>query len=192
MAPHEINSLNNFMMAWRFKDTSFCDSLIDYYNSKTPIRGETGAGVNLSIKDSFDVLIGSDLHSPQYFLKLQECVNAYIENYGFCNAYQKWGILESVQIQKYIPQGAYHRWHCERSGSDNLTNTRHLVFMTYLNDVTDAGETEFFYQHLKLKPEKGLTVLWPADWMFTHRGIPSPTQEKMIVTGWFNFKTPDL
>jgi hypothetical protein len=59
--------------------------------------------------------------------------------------------------------------------------------MTYLNDVNDDGETEFYYQNLKIKPQKGKTVIWPADWTHTHRGITSPTQEKYIITGWFNF-----
>ena len=59
--------------------------------------------------------------------------------------------------------------------------------MTYLNDVTHKGETEFFHQKIKIKPEKGLTLIWPTDWTFTHRGIPSPTEEKYIVTGWFEY-----
>ena len=59
--------------------------------------------------------------------------------------------------------------------------------MTYLNDVNDAGETEFLHQNIKIKPEKGLTIIWGADWTFTHRGIPSPTEEKTIVTGWLSF-----
>ena len=29
-----------------------------------------------------------------------------------------------------------------------------------------------------------MTLIWPADWTFTHRGVPSPTQEKIITTGW--------
>jgi len=32
-----------------------------------------------------------------------------------------------------------------------------------------------------------LTLIWPTDWTFTHRGVPSLTEEKYIVTGWFNF-----
>jgi hypothetical protein len=35
-----------------------------------------------------------------------------------------------------------------------------------------------------VSPKKGLTLIWPADWTFTHRGVPSPTQEKIITTGW--------
>ena len=64
--------------------------------------------------------------------------------------------------------------------------SRHLVFMTYLNDVKDDGQTEFYYQRLKIKPEKGLTLIWPADWTFTHRGIASNSEDKYIVTGWLN------
>ena len=37
---------------------------------------------------------------------------------------------------------------------------------------------------IKLKPKKGLTVIWPAEWTHTHRGIASMTQDKYIVTGW--------
>ena len=35
--------------------------------------------------------------------------------------------------------------------------------------------------------EKGLTVIWPADWTFTHRGIKAKKEHKYIITGWINF-----
>jgi hypothetical protein len=59
--------------------------------------------------------------------------------------------------------------------------------MTYLNDVYKGGETEFFHQQFKVTPKKGLTLIWPADWTYTHRGIVAPVEEKIIVTGWWNF-----
>ena len=59
--------------------------------------------------------------------------------------------------------------------------------MTYLNDVSDGGETEFMHQNIKVKPQKGLTLIWPADWTFTHRGVASPIETKTIVTGWYHF-----
>ena len=49
----------------------------------------------------------------------------------------------------------------------------------------DQGETEFKYQKIKYKPVKGKSLIWPTDFTHTHRGIPSPTQEKWIATGWF-------
>ena len=58
--------------------------------------------------------------------------------------------------------------------------------MTFLNDLTDEGGTEFLYQDLKVEPKKGLTLIWPSYWTHTHRGVISKTQEKYIVTGWYS------
>eukprot|EP00802_Teleaulax_amphioxeia_P024216 Tamp_24887.p2 GENE.Tamp_24887~~Tamp_24887.p2 ORF type:complete len:102 (+),score=10.64 Tamp_24887:145-450(+) len=90
-------------------------------------------------------------------------------------------------LQYYPPSGGYKTYHTERTGAGEPEGSRHLVFMTYMNDVTDAGGTEFYHQGATIQPVKGLTLIWPADWTFTHRGVPSPTQEKMIITGWFNY-----
>jgi len=61
-------------------------------------------------------------------------------------------------------------------------------YYDYLNDVTDEGETEFFYQKRIIQPRKGLTLIWPASWTHTHKGVPSLTQEKYIITGWISFR----
>jgi hypothetical protein len=86
-------------------------------------------------------------------------------------------------IQKYEPNEGFFGWHCERAG--NKHSDRLLVWMIYLNTVTDRGETEFFYQQHFEEPERGKLVIWPSDWTHLHRGVPSPTQTKYILTGWF-------
>jgi hypothetical protein len=91
-----------------------------------------------------------------------------------------------------LPGQGFKIWHCERSGPVDTCVFRHLVFMTYLNDVTDGGETEWYHQQISIKPQKGLTVIWPVDWTFIHRGVPSSTQTKYIVTGWYSYKTEDF
>jgi hypothetical protein len=59
--------------------------------------------------------------------------------------------------------------------------------MTYLNDIKEGGETEWFHQKLKIKPEKGLTVIWPAEWLYLHRGCVAKKETKYIITGWISF-----
>ena len=59
--------------------------------------------------------------------------------------------------------------------------------MTYLNDIKDGGETYFSSQDLKVKPEKGLTLIWPAYWTHMHKGIPAITEHKMVTTGWLTY-----
>ena len=59
--------------------------------------------------------------------------------------------------------------------------------MTYLNDVDDGG-TEFLYQNLITPAEKGLTLIWPAGFTHTHRGVVSQTKTKYIATGWYSIE----
>ena len=51
-------------------------------------------------------------------------------------------------IQRYHPGEGYHTFHCER-GANSKNLSRVLVWMIYLNDVTDGGQTEFYYQNQK-------------------------------------------
>jgi len=50
------------------------------------------------------------------------------------------GYAEPWLIQHYEPGEGFPSWHCERA--THLTHQRALVFMTYLNDVEDGGETQ--------------------------------------------------
>jgi hypothetical protein len=191
MREHEINKLNNFVGGWYFDDTSICDKLIQYHqNSNKKAEGTLGRRVNKNYKDSTDVMIeDKDLYNEYVNNNLQKVIDEYRKKYIFSDLNSSWDIIEWINIQHYAPGGqAFKVWHTERSGP--ITLDRHLVFMTYLNDITDQGETEFYYQKIKVKPEKGLTLIWGSDWTFTHRGIPSMTQDKYIATGWYNFLQP--
>jgi len=95
------------------------------------------------------------------------------------------GITEEFNIQRYKPGEGFFEWHYERNPHPP-NNNRVLVFMTYLNDAVDAG-THFMYQNITTECKKGLTVLWPADWTYTHKGQISEKEEKTIITGWISY-----
>ena len=183
----EITAEKSFIGGW-FIDPDLCDRLIGHFegcDQKGP--GRTGNGVDKRVKDSTEVNMDISVSIvKEYVVQLQLVTTQYINMYPECARTYRWEV-ESANIQKYDPGGGFYLWHTERTSLDPHVVGRHLVFMTYLNDVTDAGETEFYYQKTKIKPQKGLTLIWPVDWTHTHRGIPSPTQTKYIVTGWFVF-----
>jgi hypothetical protein len=191
MIEHKINKLDNFIMGFYPNDISICDEIIEFYNnSQNKYDGVLASGdVDKNVKHSTDVglLVGTPLWSKYILQFLQPITNLYINKYPECNMYSSWTCMSPVNIQHYKPNGGFFKWHCERLSLHNHVISRHLVFMTYLNDVTDGGETEFYHQKLKVKPERGLTLIWPTDWTFTHRGVTSPSQDKMIVTGWYNY-----
>ena len=190
MREHEINNLDNFICGWYYEDTSTCDKIIQYHNnSEDKFVGVVNhVYVKPNIKNSIDCkLDGDQVLTKEYVDYLQLSVEKYIEKYPYSNMGDPWTIVEPINVQQYIPpNGGFHSWHCERSSCHAPSSNRHLVFMTYLNDVAEGGETEFLHQGLKIKPVKGLTLIWPADWTFTHRGLAS-NEEKYIATGWFNF-----
>lgn len=191
MRPHPINGLNNFISGWYIDNDKLCEDIIEYHKI-APDRTEGKIGeskrIDKSLKDSTDAYLQAnvDLYN-RYGQELQKVLNKYIEQYPECDKCAPFTITEGINIQHYKPEGGYYIWHCERAYPKFPNIARHLVFITYLNDVDDQGETEFKYQNVKIKPERGLTIIFPADWTFYHRGISSPTQEKYIVTGWFNF-----
>jgi hypothetical protein len=172
-------------------DLDLCDEIIEAYTiSPLKYEGSFGMGFNDSVidktrKDTTEITLDAcpELY-VRYAKQLQKCLNLYIEKYITCDWHHPFNVVEKINIQHYKPGASFSVWHTERNGPKS---DRHLVFMTYLNDVTDQGGTEFYNQKLITEPKKGLTLIWPADWTHTHRGIASPTQHKYIVTGWFNY-----
>ena len=178
----------------QYIDVNLCDKIIKFFEENTNLHnpGLVGGGLREDFKKSTDFDIGHTPYAMEYFHELQKVVDMYIEEYPECNSLSPFIIMEGTNIQRYYPSEGFYGWHCERDGAVSMIQDRHLVFMTYLNDIDDEGETEFLYQKLKIKPKKGLTIIWPADWTFTHRGITSPTETKYIVTGWFNFVSSEV
>lgn len=179
----------NFIETYQMEDTGLCDLIIGWFEKYGVKRsGVVGSGyVDKEMKDSTDCLFDGPL-TEEYGCHLAKCIDEYRKKYESCDqVVGPWSIFPFVNIQKYDPGGYYKVFHCERDAGFGKVSQRHLVFMTYLNDIADGGETEFLYQNAKVKPVKGKTLIWPVDWTHTHRGLVSNTETKYIVTGWISF-----
>lgn len=140
----------------------------------------------MSRNDYYHVL---DIFHPEQAILINEYLNkAYQEYCDYFPILREENIYSVKQkIQKTSVGGGFHKWHC-----DNLSATcsrRILVWIIYLNNVHEGGETEFLYQSERIKPLAGKIVLAPADFLHTHRGNPPITNDKYIITGWFNIST---
>ena len=196
--PRKLPFFKDFIWGDFLDNVNVCDNLIDYFeddrSKEFHEEGSIGGYVDRSKKDSTDLTIHPECPHPyivDYLSELSKVCEKYKQKYKWCHeTHDDWGITTCFNIQKYLPNQGFHLWHTEKNTSvgPKFVNTRHLVFMTYLNDVSDGGETEWFYQKLKVKPQKGLTVIWPSEWTHFHRGLVSKTQTKYIATGWYNYK----
>ena len=185
----------NFVGCWMMKNTSICDNLIELFECKknTHRPGLVGDGIaRETVKKSTDIAISphdledesfSDVSS--YIEHLKVCYLDYLEQWDFLKSFLPKVHIGQFNIQKYDEGGHFRKLHSERTSLDVLHRTH--VWMTYLNDVLDGGATEFPMFGLKVKPEKGKTLIWPAEWTHAHLGAVVNNGNKYIITGWMHF-----
>lgn len=117
---------------------------------------------------------------------VKDCIDCYTALYTYSKHNQQKFSNSGFNIQKYSPGKSYNMFHYENNG-DVIHGKRLLAYMTYLNTIDEGGETEFLYQNMKIKPIQGLTLIWPAHWTHTHRGVSAPKETKYIITGWYSY-----
>ena len=176
-------------------DHKIVDGLLEFWDNQrflNVIPGQVYAHGDIQVdpeyKDSLDCIIPAQIAMPMiqdYLGALQGVVDDYINQFPFCNT-SKFRVVEPMSMQHYDKGGGFKKWHTERINSLPGSVYRHLVFMTYLNDVPDGG-TEWYHQDLYIPAKKGYTVVWPADWTHFHRGRVSNTTEKKVITGWLSY-----
>lgn len=97
----------------------------------------------------------------------------------------------AINLQRYTAnEGGYPYWHCELYPKDALCDTLHrtVLWTIYLNDSFEEGETEFLYQHKKIKPKTGSLLIAPTAFTHTHRGNKPINGDKYIATSWVLFQ----
>lgn len=97
--------------------------------------------------------------------------------------------LDEINLQRYTKgKGGYHHWHSEHfpHPSDQQQKSLHrvLLWLIYLNDIEQGGETEFFYQQAKISPSQGSLVLAPCTFTHTHRGSIPISNDKYVLASW--------
>ena len=147
----------------------------DLYNS--------GAEMWFSLHRQFTALFNEQMF---------KAVMDYKRNCGgpaFADAIERTVVFDT-KFQKTRPGEGFHNWHFE---SDSLCHGRRMCAVSlYLNDIDEGGETEFLHQHLRIKPQAGMGLIWPAGYTHTHRGNPPLNQTKYILTTWLQYVNPPI
>ena len=190
----EKNNLNpNFIGSWLI-ESKLCDEITTYFenNQQKQVQGSTSNGFNLKFKDRKDItILPKELSLPKneiykkYFEILFECYKDYNLQWPFLASIIDHLEIGNFNIGKYLPGQHFQKIHCERSSLSTLH--RLFAFMTYLNDVEEGGSTYFNHYDLDIKPKKGLTLIWPAEWTHSHKGNVLKSGTKYIITGWLTF-----
>lgn len=114
---------------------------------------------------------------------IASCLDEYIQQYSAISHKKFYSHHSKVQ---HTPEGGgYHVWHDELGEMVDYAD-RVLVWMLYLNEDFEGGETEFLFQKRRIKPSTGTVVIWPAYFTHYHKGNLVLKGDKYVITGWWH------
>ena len=189
-----ITKQPHFIGCWNLGNNDLCDEIVKFFenNKDKQTRGVFSGGYNPEEKKTTDITIHpKDLENSEYaplkkyIGELHKCYLEYQNEWPFLKSTLKNIHVGSFNIQKYLPGDHFSKLHSERTDLSGLH--RLFAWMTYLNEVKDGGYTNFNHYGVKIKPEIGKTLIWPAEWTHVHAGEVLKSGKKYIVTGWMHF-----
>ncbi len=175
----------------------FCKDLINYYDHVE--RQQKIQHQNSANRRDGAAFVDPAACSQNHFS--MDNANKYLEEFNnvfwdyYSNHYSnEYNVLFDVgqhtiftyKVQKTLPGGGYHVWHCEQ---DNIDRAKRLaVYTVYLNTVKEGGETEYLYVNTRVPAKQGSLCIFPAGYTHTHRGNPPLSGVKYILTGWVEYR----
>ena len=93
--------------------------------------------------------------------------------------------LENLRIKRYLAdQDDQFQPHFDAL---DYTCNRYMVFLWYLNDVAEGGQTEFCDLDLRVDARAGRLLMFPPYWMYQHAGLPPRSSDKYIISTYLLF-----
>ena len=184
-----------------------CNNIIKMFEEQVDDKyeGVTASGLNKNIKDTTDYIIPRTNNKD---VEKWSKINAFLEDELNRNVKEYISILQSklnvneensdrtfrlapsdnvstteFMIQRYIKNKGRYIYHNDSQINWTEKKYRLITYIFYLNNVEEGGETEFWNEY-RIKPEAGKLVLFPASWLWPHRGMIPKSNNKYIITGW--------
>ncbi len=190
-----VSENENFIGCWKIENSKLFDQIINFFEQNPQIqnKGYVSDRIDEQIKKTTDITIDPiDLKKKEYgifnsyFEELFKCYEDYKKQWPFIEKTIEILDIPNFNVQRYNPGDHFSHIHCERGNPKNM----HRVFawMTYLNDIkSENGTTNFTHYNIKIQPEQGKTLIWPAEWTHAHAGEILKLETKYIITGWMCF-----
>jgi len=188
----------NFIGSWDIKNEKLCKRIINFFeeNESLQLTGSVTDIPDKIGKKTTDITISPNnlkdikfKYLNEYIYQLHKCFIDYLDQWPLLKTVFDKMHVGSFKIQKYSANDHFPRIHTGRAS----LKSSHKVFawMTYLNDVNDGGATNFSHYDIKIKPETGKTLIWPAEWTHAHSDESVKSGVKYIVKGWIHFPPSD-
>jgi hypothetical protein len=164
----------------------FCEGIIAKFEACPDKKGGvTVQGYRPDSKISTDLFLSGHPDFAEEDKVLCDSVSAHINDYLTQINRHPWSppfTDTGYNLQRTLP-GEHFDWHSDFHVNALNQTVRAFTFIWYLNDVPSPGGYTEFCNGVKVTPEQGRLLFFPADFANMHRGV-SPNSPKYIITGW--------
>lgn len=171
-------------------DAAMCDRLVQTFHALSAFHKVNGAGVRAGLDQSGWTELNVTHQADAAFLGwFRQHIDAALQQYnrdvGLSIPIPSAPGISDLVMKRYVPGGA-QRFQLHFDSIYEHAN-RYLVFLWYLNDVAEGGETVFPDLGITVKPEKGRLLMFPPYWMYQHAGQPPVSGDKYILSTYMLF-----
>jgi prolyl 4-hydroxylase len=168
----------------------FCAQMVDAFERSAHLHVPNGRGHQPGLDNSAWVELNlSRLADPAFLGFFHAQIDKYLAEYNkslpLTLAIPPRPTIDDLRMKRYRA-GSEENFEPHFDSIDQKCG-RYLVFLWYLNDVAQGGETEFCDLGIKIFPRVGRLLMFPPYWMFQHAGRPTSSNDKYIVSTYLMF-----
>ena len=170
--------------------SDFCVQLIAGFEQMSSVHVVNGRGVRAGLEGSrwteLNMSRYADAGMKGFFLSQ---IDRYLERY---NAEVALGLpippspLISELVIKRYASGKDEEFQPHFDSMYDKSN-RYMVFLWYLNDVEQGGQTRFTDLDIEVDARCGRLLMFPPYWMYQHAGLPPVSNDKYILSTYLLF-----
>lgn len=171
-------------------DSDFCQRMIEAFHRLVRFHARNSRGAMTQLGESawteLNVTKVADASFEQYFHEqVIRYLALYNERVALTLPIPPRTRMENLRIKRYsVDAGDMFQPHFD--ALDYCAN-RYMVFLWYLNDVLEGGETEFCDLGLRIQAKQGRLLMFPPYWMFQHAGLPPRSNDKYMISTYLLF-----
>jgi hypothetical protein len=168
----------------------FCAQMVSSFNQMITHQTPNGRDQQAALTDSTWIEINIQPHVDEAFMgffyaQIDNYLTQYNARLPMLLPVPSRPHLEDLRIKRYrVNTDDQFQPHFD--AGDAHAN-RYLVFLWYLNDVGEGGETEFPDLGIKVQARAGRLLMFPPYWMFQHAGRKPLSNDKYIVSTYMLF-----
>ncbi len=189
-----MNDLKHYIRVYDHNlEASLCQKMIASFHGLERFQRRNGRGIRAGLEGSaWTELNVSKLSDEAFSNMFRQIIHAALARYnsdvGLAIPLPNSTQYSDLIMKRYRP-GGQDRFQLHFDAINHVAN-RYLVFLWYLNDVAEGGETRFPQLEHRVESKAGRLLMFPPYWMYQHEGMPPQMEDKYILSTYLLFVDP--